>query len=201
MSPETAAVDPETLTTIQQAFLEALPRIQRVARFRLRHLCGEAKEEALQEVIALSWQAYRSLSLQGRNVTPLVGKIAEYSARRVRCGRLFVSTKLRDALSPIPRREAIMDGTPDLLDELSDRRAPSPADEAILRIDVEEWLNTLDGIQRQVAEELAGGMNTTDVARKHHVTRTRIWQRREDLKETWDRLHDENLSPATINAR
>jgi hypothetical protein len=93
-----------------------------------------------------------------------------------------------------------MDGTPDLLEELSDRREPSPADEAVLRIDVEEWLNTLEGMQRQVAEELAGGLNTTDVARKHDVTRTRIWQRREDLKETWDRLHGETPTAAQTDA-
>lgn len=64
MPPETTALDPETLAVIHQGFLEALPRIQRVARFRLRHLCGERKDEAVAETVALAWNAYPA-SAQG----------------------------------------------------------------------------------------------------------------------------------------
>src|SRR5947209_5284414 len=60
-SLDTSSIDPETIARIQEGFLEALPRIMRVARFRLRFLTGERMEEAIAETVALSWQAYRRL--------------------------------------------------------------------------------------------------------------------------------------------
>jgi DNA-directed RNA polymerase specialized sigma24 family protein len=205
MSPETVRPDPETLATMQQGFLEALPRIQRIARFRLRHLCGERKDEAVAETVALAWNAYRRLFLTGRDVAPLVGKIAEFSARQVCCGRQLTGTRIRDVLSPVPRHDHLVeaipfsdddDADPEVVDALQDRRHSDPAEEAALRVDVNDWLDGLDDKQRQVAKELAGGLNTTDVARLHRVSRTRIWQRREELKESWDRLHEEESRSA-----
>ncbi len=77
MSLETPAVDPETLAAMQQGFLEVLARIQAIARFRLRHLCGERKDEAVVETVALAWNAYQHLFLNGRECAPLIGVITE----------------------------------------------------------------------------------------------------------------------------
>jgi hypothetical protein len=53
--PET--IDAEMLEAMQNGFLEALPCIRCVARFRLLHLAEERKEEEIAEIIALSWKA------------------------------------------------------------------------------------------------------------------------------------------------
>jgi hypothetical protein len=199
MSLDTASTDPEPLATVQEGFLEALPRIQRIARFRFRHLTGERRDEAVAEATALAWKAYRDLFLKGRNVAPLVGKIAEFSARSVRCGHQLAGTWNRDVLSSAPRHDHLVeaipnseddDAAPEVVNALQDSRQPNPAEEAALRVDLGEWLEGLDGVQRQVAEALATGLNTTDVARLHRVSRTRIWQRREDLRRSWDRLYE-----------
>src|SRR4051812_9082666 len=85
---------------MHEDFEQALPTIKRVAKFRLRHLEGERLDDAIQETLALCWDAYRRLCLQGRDPTPLVGKIAEFSTRRVRCGRGLVNGEpVRDAMS------------------------------------------------------------------------------------------------------
>jgi hypothetical protein len=210
MSPEALSVDPETLATMQQGFLAALPRIQRIARFRLRHLCAEPKEEAVAETVALAWNAFRRLFLTGREVAPLIGKIAEFSARQVRCGRQLTGTRIRDVLSPVPRHDHLVeaipfsdddDADPAVVDALQDRRHADPAEEAALRVDLGEWLDSLDALQRQIAEELASGLNTTDVARQRRVSRTRIWQRREELKESWDRRHEERPAASERSER
>ncbi len=68
----------------------------------------------------------------------------------------------------------------------------SPADQAVLTVDFEAWLATQEGRPRKIAEQLASGLNTVEVARLHGVTRTRIWQIRERLRESWEDMFGEN---------
>ena len=92
----------EALPDIQQSFTDALPRIEGLASAYLGY--QHDKEEAVAETIALSWQAYRDLALRGRDVVRLLGKIVEFSARRVRCGRGLTNINpARDVLSQIAR--------------------------------------------------------------------------------------------------
>lgn len=202
-SPETIA--PDALAEMQQGCLAELPRIQRVIRFRLRHITEERREDAIEEAIALSWKAYRTLFLKGRNVGPLVQKIAESSARRVRYGRgLTNMNPLRDVMSDTSRHRHDYsigsihpsdDGEvdPDVIDALQDR-GPSPADEATLNVDYEEWLEVQEDRRRWVAEQLEQDFTTTEVARELGVTRTRVWQLREDLKASWNTIHGKTPS-------
>src|SRR5207249_3582804 len=100
------------IAAIQEGFEKALPKIKTVARFRLRHLDAEAKEDAVAECLAICWQAYRRLVERGRDPTPFINKLAEFATRRVRTGRLFVNTKLRDVLAPQPRHEHLVESIP-----------------------------------------------------------------------------------------
>src|ERR1043165_2572890 len=101
--PETS-IAPDVLAEMQRGYLAELDRILRVIHFRLRHISEERKEDAIEEALALSWKAYRILFLKGRQVGPLVQKIAEYSARRVRCGRGLTNINpLRDVMSDTSR--------------------------------------------------------------------------------------------------
>ncbi len=165
--------------------------MKRVARFRLRHLDEERKEDAVQEVLAICWEQYRRLVERGRDPTPFVGKMAEFATRRVRCGRGFLRTRLRDVLSPIPRDDHHVESIPMTEDDdcdplLSDALADGqdPADEAALKIDVEEWLASVEWRRRRVAELLMSGKNTVEVAKREGVSRMRIFQLRQDLAES-----------------
>lgn len=197
--------DPETIARIQRGFEEALPKIRTVLRFRLRHLRGEAKEEAMAEATAIAWQGYLSLCRRGRDPESLVGKIAEYASRTVRSGRrLAGDPSVRDVMSirarhrhghqvgslPVGDEDPV---APEVRDALRDRRGPSPADEVIARLDFEEWLLGLSPQQRDIAQELTAGQNTVEVAGKHGVTRTRIFQHRQQMQKDWERhFHGED---------
>jgi hypothetical protein len=197
-------LDAPHIDGIQREFAEALPRIEGLAGAYLRMRPGERKDEAIAETVALAWRAYRDLALQGRDVVKLLGKIVEFSAKRVRCGgRLVGMQPVRDVMSDtarfrhkyrvgsLPLSDA-EDANPEITDALRD--ASSPADEATFRVDLEAWLDGLDERREAVARQLASGLNTVEVARLHGVTRGRISQLREDLINSWERFNNDHMT-------
>ena len=56
-------------------------------------------------------------------------------------------------------------------------------------MDYEAWLDELDDYRRDVAEKLAAGLNTVEVARTRGVSRARIAQIRVQLIKEWERFH------------
>lgn len=195
--PMPAPPPPETLATWQQDFTALRPRVLRVARFRLRRLSGEAKEEALAEVEAMAWAGYRRLREQGRDPAPFIQKIAEFAAKRYLCGhRLTGMQPARDVLSAVCRHRHGVgvqslteseDGAaaPEVLDALIDRKA-APAEVACFHLDLAEFLDGLDERQRSLALDLASGLNTVETARQRGVSRgTTSWLRRE-MRRAWE---------------
>lgn len=181
----------------QNEFVAALPRMQRVIRFRLRHLSEDRREEDSAEAIGIAWQNYRNLRMQGRDPAPYIGKIAEYAARSVNSGRKLTGLgRIHDVMSRVAQHEHGHDVesiplsgedpvNPAVLNALRDHREPSPADQAILNADYEAWLDTLDSRRRKVAQELAGERTNTEVGDLNGVSRGRICQHREELRRSW----------------
>ena len=64
-------------------------------------------------------------------------------------------------------------------------RSAGPAEVAATRIDFGDWLGTLSGKQRRIANTLATGESTGGAARKHRVSPARISQFRRELMEAW----------------
>ena len=60
-----------------------------------------------------------------------------------------------------------------------------PAETAAARIDVGEWFGTLSSRNREIAESLAVGERTGDVARRFRVSQGRISQKRREYLESW----------------
>jgi len=191
---------PDTLADIQQSFTEALPRIEGLASAYLGFMRRD-KDEAIAEVVGLSWKAYRDLSLRGMNVVKLLGKIVELSAKQVRCGRGLTNINpVRDIMSatarfryayrldslPLSDRE---DVAPEVIEAMRDDT--SPAEAAMFRVDLEQWLAGLDERPRQIVGELVSGFNTVEVARLHRVSRMRIFQLRRELVDNWQSFQGE----------
>ena len=158
----------------------------------------ERKEEAVAETVAIAWSEYRKLALAGRDVVRLLGKIVEFAAMRVRCGRGLTNPEpIRDIMSARARFRhgyrinSLPVGEEETAPEVADAMGEedSPADRAVLNADFEAWLETLDGTRREVAELLASGLNTVDVGKRRGVTRARIHQLRCDLIAEWERFH------------
>lgn len=84
---------------------------------------------------------------------------------------------------------------------LTETRRSTPADTAASRIDFAGWLRGLSRRNRRIAEALAAGHRTTDVARRFKVSPARISQLREEFRASWAAFHDDwrpRFSPASV---
>ena len=72
---------------------------------------------------------------------------------------------------------------------LVDGRQINPADLAASRIDFPAWLATLPPRSRAIAEALAAGDTTGDVAARFGVTPARVSQLRRKFERDWDTFH------------
>ncbi len=192
--------DPETLSRVQQQFTAALPKINRVLRFRLRGLPEEVKDDLVAEATALSWQGYLSLVRRGKDPEPLINKIAQFAARHAyRGGRLAGKEPVRDVMSRGTGRhvrsiEAREDGRmcPDVLDGMS-AGATSPADQAAFNLDFAEWLESQGERDQAVVGELSSGSNTVDVARRRNVTRGAVSNWRREMRKDFEEFMGEDM--------
>ena len=71
---------------------------------------------------------------------------------------------------------------------LEDRQS-TPADLAAMRIDTAEWLETLSGRDRRIAERLARGETTQGAARIFGISPGRVSQLRRELCRKWYAFH------------
>ena len=77
------------------------------------------------------------------------------------------------------------------LEMLVEDRKAGPAETAAARIDFGDWLRTLGGRRRRIAETLAKGETTSVTAAKFRVSQSRISQLRRELHDDWERFHRE----------
>ena len=73
---------------------------------------------------------------------------------------------------------------------VEDRRS-SPADIAASRIDFSEWLGRMKHHRRKVAETLAAGFHTAEVALIFNLSRGRISQMRREFELSWKKFQQE----------
>jgi DNA-binding NarL/FixJ family response regulator len=73
---------------------------------------------------------------------------------------------------------------------VEDRRT-SPAQTAAMRLDFEAWLSQMPSRRRRIAECLAQGEQTRDVAKQFRISAGRISQLREQFRRSWERFQAE----------
>ena len=184
----------------QNHFLEMLPEIRRHALFAFRTLRAEAKEEAIAETIANAFVAYNRLIEQGKGSKIYPSVLTRYAVAQIRSGRK-VGTSLNSncVLSDAARQKHSLHI--DRLDYcakcgewfdfvVEDRRTPVP-EQAAFRCDFPGWLDTLSPQKRQIAEKLAVGDTTSEIAQKCKVSPGRISQIRRELENSWQEFHGE----------
>jgi len=182
---------------IQHAFVAILPRIVLHARIYFRRMaCGDARENAIAETVALTWKWYVGLVERGKHPEEFVSVMAAYATRAVRSGRrLCGQEKTNDVLSPLaqtrsgftvsplPEFSALV-GNP--LDEaLHDNTQTSVPDQVSFRLDFPAWLSTRTERDRAIIRELMVGERTLDVSQKYQVSQPRISQLRREYLEDW----------------
>ena len=185
----------------QQRFVALLPVIVNYVRPAFRELGPEAKAEAVQEAVANACVAYARLVEQGRESLAFATVLARYAVAQVRAGRQVGGRLNAQDISSqyCQQRKRIRLGRLDRFDPqencwqetiVEDHRTPV-ADQVWFRIDFPAWLKTLSRRDRKVAQCLAAGRSTGDVARRFGISSARISQLRRELYESWQEFHGE----------
>src|SRR4051794_4393408 len=89
------------LDQLHAHFLAILPRIQLHAEISFRYLrCPSSRDDAIAEVIGISWKWYLRLMERGKDVDGFVTTLAALAVRHVRSGRrLCGQERARDVFS------------------------------------------------------------------------------------------------------
>jgi DNA-binding NarL/FixJ family response regulator len=184
-----------------RAFLAMLPAIVRCLRVAFRALQDEAREEAIQEALANTCIAYARLVQRGAADRAFPTVLARFAAAQVREGRRVGSRRnVRDVLSPYAqRKKQFFVERLDRFDTeegqwleavVEDPHTPV-FDQVWFRIDFPAWLDRLTPRHRRIAQTLALGHSTGEVARQFGISAGRVSQLRRELYESWCDFHGE----------
>ena len=182
-------------------FLKLLPFIRRHANNSFANLNPEAREEAVQEVVANSFAAYLRLIERGKTDVIAPKPLARFAVAQTRTGRQvgghlnshdvssrYCRNRQGIALQSLERVDAATGSWQQIL--LEDRSS-GPADIVAIRLDFQSWLKTLSMRHRQIAELLSTGETTLAVAKLFKVTSGRVSQLRSQLKAAWESFQAE----------
>lgn len=174
-------------STLQDWFEKKLPQLVRKADFHLRPLKGEARDEAVAEVLAIAWSRFVRLEEQVRDYEELAGPVIAFSCKQVREGRRLAGAEpARDVTTK--RTQQMMHFLREPMEALSavtDNRA-TPADQAAFRADFHDWRSRFSPRDQKVMDDLAEGFTTSEAAVNHRITPARISQLRETFRRSWD---------------
>jgi hypothetical protein len=157
----------------------------------------EAVAEAVALALALAW--HLRLARRGRDATLFPSALATFTARAVASGRrLCGQERANDVLSPrAQRRRGFAVCTLPAVEPLSanpfsealadNTRSPVP-DQAAFRLDFPAWLGTLGARKRTIAEDMALGHRTQELAQTHRISEGRVSQLRQEFHDDWNRF-------------
>ena len=185
---------------LQAAFLVCVwPRVVTHGRVYFRHLRRADREEAVQEMVGLSWMWFVRLAGRGKDATRFPSVLARYAARAVRSGRRACGQESgRDALSPSAQRRhgfrvsALPEVNTLSNNPLAEALAADckwPPDQlAMFRTDFRAWRASRTERDRRILDDLMLGERTLDVAGKHGLSPGRVSQLRREFLLDWRRF-------------
>ena len=192
----------------QQLFLaHVLPVVEDLSSFRFRSLPHVEREEATAEAVAGALVSFVRLIKRGRKPHEFASRLARFAVLRVLAGRLSATAdRSGDVLARFARQKrgiAVQSLDADEFHAkhgwrallVEDRRC-SPADVAICRIDFGAWLNGMTTRRRQIAEALAAGDKTYEVAARFELSEGRVSQLRREFEMSWREFQSEDMERA-----
>jgi hypothetical protein len=179
-----------------EKFLTLLPAIRQHAHIVFRHLDPEAREDAVQEVICNACCAVARLAKLGKLELAYASALARFGVAQVNDGRrVGCKMNVRDVLSRYcQQKKGIVVERLDKFDTeenqwreavVQDTRTAPVPEIVAFRCDFTDWLANLPRRDRRIAESLALGNGTTDVAKKFKVCAGRVSQLRREFAESW----------------
>ncbi len=182
-----------TIEALHETFVRHLPELETMALARFTHLDPEARAEAIQNATALTWKYWVRLAEKGRPTDEtMLRNVWWFAIKQTRDGRTIIRG---DGKRGKGRQDAYdrTDGTTvkhiDFKMFVHDT-TPIP-DQVAFRLDFPLFMATLNERQRGMAVDLASGMTTTEVARKHNVTPAAVSQFRTRFKTLLERFYND----------
>jgi hypothetical protein len=191
------AVSPQSVAPQwHEVFLKMAPAVEAHAKIAFRHLRPEARAEAIQSALCAACTAVARLAQLGKLDVCYPTVMARYAVAQVRDGRMLGrSLNCKDVASEYgQRRKAVTMERLDHFDEeenawqeavVVDTRSSPVPDIVAFRCDFRQWLASLPRRDRRIAESLAVGNCTGDVAKRFALSAGRISQLRRSLAESW----------------
>jgi len=184
-----------------------MPAVETVARRRFRSLPPSEREEATAEAVAGAVVVFVRLIRRGKDPATFARRLATFAVLRVLSGRLTGSADTStDAMSRLARQrrgftvESIDSGTnrnrTGWQELLAENETCTPADLAASRLDFAEWLGRMHVRRRQIAEALAVGYRTEEVAELFRISSGRVSQLRRAFEDSWREFQREAPRPA-----
>lgn len=197
---------PDAHATWQHGFLEILPEIQDRLGHAFRRLDPESRDDATEDGIVHCLLSYIRLFEQGRLQSVSPSNLAWYAMLQVRRGRQAACRlNTREPLSryaqlgkgiKIEPLQSYIAAHGDWVDQIVTDRRSSVGDQVAARMDIRAWLATLSRRTRKIAEALAYGFSTAEVARKNRLSASRISQLRKTLARSWAEFQKEDFCTA-----
>ena len=182
----------------QEGFLEMLPRIERYARRTFCKLCGEAKDDAVCEVIVSCLCAYCRLFQRNEVQRAFASTLVQYavalyySGRRVgtsQCsGDVYSRRPSRRSASSLLSIGAPQDQYGGWKEQLTDNHSTPIPDQVHFRIEFPRWLQAQTLRNRKIVEILSLGYTTAEVARQFRMSSGRVSQLRREFYESWNQF-------------
>ncbi|MBL9089924.1 MAG: hypothetical protein JNL96_01780 [Planctomycetaceae bacterium] len=191
----------DSISPVEDRFLDLLPTIRRVARMAFRHWGAEAREDAVAEIIANSFAAFARLVARGKVDVAFATALARFAIRQFHGGRRVGNRfTIRDVMSPAAQRrrgfaveqlDHVDLATGEWVEAVVDDTSTPVADQAAFRCDFPAWLRKQSGRNRRLTEALSVGHTTADVARRFRISAARVSQLRRELYDSWRQFHGE----------
>jgi hypothetical protein len=186
----------------QAGFLSMLPRIKRYAHRAFCDMRGEAKDDAVCEIIASCLCAYRRLHERNELHRAFASTLVRYAVKVYYRGRRVGTSQCsRDVYARAAQpgntfekqsigisrgqRAAWMESLTD------DHSTPIP-EQVHFRIEFPRWLEIQTPRNRRIAETLSVGYTTAEVANKFQISPGRVSQLRKHFCESWQAFTDES---------
>jgi hypothetical protein len=208
-----ATLSGASLVSVQQQFEAALPSMESVIRHHFRNWPARRRADALADARAALWAAWHSLIKRGKDplqvgITGIAARCCMFTKAGRKIGNRNRGRACLDVLDQRAQRRlglkilrldrdeetVVHDGWREWLAE--DNRV-TPADEAAFRLDFGHWLAGLPERKRQMAELLAEGSTTNEVAYQLGVTAPAVSIARAWLSSDWARFQGEPAPAVT----
>jgi hypothetical protein len=162
-----------TFEMLRDEFARQLPVLEALTEPHFRRLGPEARGEAVQNTICLTWKGYQALCEKGRGEEEdIIRKVLWWAVKQTKVGRSITGSGrpgrgTMDAYAAARKGGAAFEHTD--FNMLIGDDTPIP-DAVAFGIDHPAFMATLTERQQSMALDLAAGMGTTEVARKYGVS-------------------------------